>query len=159
MRRTLIAIMAFSLMLVSALPAAAAPNRGGPPTIASTAIAADDFDTLVTALLCTGNEGLLAAASSPRSNLTVFAPTDAAFAHRGITPANVCAVSGLSEILADHIVPGRYVEGRVLNSTTLTSLGGPLSVADDIAPKLVATNIQTANGVIHVINDVILVSN
>jgi len=164
MRRTFIVIMAFSLMLVAAAPAFAkggppsdGPNRVGPPTIASTAIEAGIFDTLVTALTCDGNEVLLAAASTPRSNLTVFAPTDDAFAELGLNPGNICdAELPLFDILADHIVSGRYVEGRVLNSTTLPALGGPLSVEADIAPKLVATNIQTANGVIHVIDTVIV---
>jgi uncharacterized surface protein with fasciclin (FAS1) repeats len=160
MRRTFIVIVAFSLMLVAALPAAAAPKRATPPTIASTAIEAGSFTTLVAALSCTGNEALLAAASTPRSNLTVFAPTDAAFGNLGLNAGNICAAPlPLFDILADHIVPGRYVEGRVLNTSTLSSLGGSLSVAEDIAPKLVATNIQTSNGVIHVINEVILVSN
>ena len=159
MRRTFIAIMAFSLMLVTALPAAAAPNRATPPTIASTAIEAGSFTTLVAALSCNDDtRALLAAASTPRSNLTVFAPTDTAFGKLGLSAGNICSAElPLFDILADHIVAGRYVEGRVLNSTTLPSLGGPLAVSDVVAAHLLATNIQTSNGVIHVIDNVLLI--
>jgi transforming growth factor-beta-induced protein len=183
MRRLLVSAMAASLLLaVVAGPATARPasvTAGNAPTIASTAVAADDFNALVLAVGCF--DDLLAAVTNPRSNLTVFAPTDAAFADAlgfddaddllatvsAIPADEVCgAVAGLvggpdalRGILADHIVPGRFVEGRVLNSTTLNSLGGPVSVADDIAPVLVATNIQTSNGVIHVIDEVLLLDN
>lgn len=183
MRRVIISAVAASLMLVGvAGPVSARPASvpaGNAPTIASTATAADDFNALVLAVSCF--DDLAAAVTSPRSNLTVFAPTDAAFADAlgfadadellstvaSIPADEVCGAvasivggpDALKAILADHIVPGRYVAGRVLNSTTLDSLGGPLSVADDIAPVLVATDIQTSNGVIHVIDEVLLLDN
>ena len=72
---------------------------------------------------------------------------------------NICGVAGLREILVDHVVPGRYVEGRILQSQTLDALGGPLDVADDIAPVLVDTDIHTSNGTIHVIDSVLLLDN
>jgi transforming growth factor-beta-induced protein len=164
MRRLLIGAIAASLMMVGLSgPALARPvtvPAGNAPTIASTAVAAGSFDTLVAAVSCTG---LISAIDSPSDpQLTVFAPTDAAFAELGLDADNICTTfdqETLTGILADHIVPGRYVAGRVLNSTTLNSLGGPLSVADDLAPVLVATNIQTSNGVIHVIDEVLLLEN
>ncbi|TVR36666.1 MAG: hypothetical protein EA388_03295, partial [Nitriliruptor sp.] len=67
-----------------------------------------------------------------------------------------CDVVGLRGILLDHVVPGRYVEGRILQSQTLDALGGPLDVANDIAPVLQTTDIHTSNGTIHVINSVLL---
>jgi uncharacterized surface protein with fasciclin (FAS1) repeats len=183
MRRLFISVLAASLMLVGVAGAASARPASVPagkaPTIASTAVAAGDFNALVLAVSCF--DDLLAAVTNPRSNLTVFAPTDAAFADAlgfesaeqllstvaSIPADEVCGVvaglvggpDALKGILADHIVPGRFVAGRVLNSTTLNSLGGPLSVADDIAPVLVATNIQSSNGVIHVIDEVLLLDN
>ena len=79
MRRILIGVVAASLMLVGVAGPATARGHAGPPTIASTAVGAGVFTTLVTALTCEGNEDLLAAVSTPKSNLTVFAPTDEAF--------------------------------------------------------------------------------
>jgi uncharacterized surface protein with fasciclin (FAS1) repeats len=161
MRRTFLApLLAATLLLVGiAGPAAARPaaDRGQAPTIASTAVAAGSFDTLVAAVSCTGLLGAIDSPSDPQ--LTVFAPTDAAFAELGLNPGNVCATPGLAGILRDHIVPGRYTAGRVLQAGTLSSLGGPLDVAVDLAPRLVATNIQTTNGVIHVIDEVLLLDN
>jgi uncharacterized surface protein with fasciclin (FAS1) repeats len=161
MRRTFLApLLAATLLLVGvAGPAAARPanNPGKAPTIASTAVAAGSFDTLVAAVSCTG---LIDAIDSPSdAQLTVFAPTDAAFADLGLNPGNVCDTPGLVDILLDHVVSGRYPAGRVLQAGSLASLGGPLDVAQDLAPRLVATDIQTSNGVIHVLDEVLLLDN
>jgi transforming growth factor-beta-induced protein len=165
MRRSfLVPFLAASLLLVLvAGPAAArsdAAPRGKAPTIAGTAVAAGSFSTLVAAVSCTGLLGAIDDPSDPQ--LTVFAPTDAAFATLGLDEDNICSTFSTEEltgILADHIVPGRYPAGRVLQAGTLSSLGGPLDVAADLAPVLVTTDIQTANGVIHVIDEVLLLDN
>lgn len=183
MRRLLVSVTAASLMLIGvAGPASSRPaevTAGTAPTIASTAAAAEDFNALLLAVGC--YDDLLGAVTNPRSNLTVFAPTDAAFADAlgfesadellatvgTLAPDEVCGtVAGivggeatLKGILADHVVPGRYMAGRVLNSTTLESLGGPIDVAEDLAGVLVATDIQSSNGVIHVIDEVLLLDN
>jgi uncharacterized surface protein with fasciclin (FAS1) repeats len=172
MRRTFLApFLAASLLLtLVAGPAAARPTTvpaKNAPTIASTAVAAGDFNTLVAAVSCTGLLGAIDSPSDPQ--LTVFAPTDTAFGELGLTAATICPDPGAEEyeaelialrgILADHIVPGRYTAGRVLQAGSLTSLGGPLDVAEDLAPRLTATNIQTSNGVIHVIDEVLLLDN
>lgn len=164
MRRTfIVSVLAASLLLaLVAGPAAARPARpAGPPTIASTAIANGNFDTLVTALVCTDLVGLV---SDPRNNLTVFAPTDAAFAKANLNPGNVCPESAagkaaLADILADHVVAGRYPSGRVLVNESLTAVSGRnLTVQGDLLPKLNLDllDLQTSNGVIHVLNEVIL---
>jgi uncharacterized surface protein with fasciclin (FAS1) repeats len=149
------------LLLLIAGPAAARPNSvpaGNAPTIASTAVGAGQFTTLVAAVSCTGLVGAIDRPSDPQ--LTVFAPTDAAFADLGLNAGNVCGAfdeATLTAILRDHIVPGRYPAGRVLANDSLTaSSGRELSVANDLGPRLVTTNIATSNGVIHVIDAVIL---
>jgi uncharacterized surface protein with fasciclin (FAS1) repeats len=161
MRRTFLApFLAASLLLVLvAGPAAARPASvpGNAPTIASTAAAAGSFSTLVAAVSCTGLLGAIDSPTDPQ--LTVFAPTDDAFGELGLNADNICGVDGLGDILADHIVPGRYAAGRVLQSATLTSLGGPIDVAGDLAEVLVATDLHVSNGVIHVIDEVLLLDN
>jgi uncharacterized surface protein with fasciclin (FAS1) repeats len=160
MRRTLVTVLAAGLLLVGLMgPAVARPaSPGKAPTIASTAVAAGSFDTLVAALICTDLVGLVDSPSDPQ--LTVFAPTDDAFADLGLTADNICDAfdsDSLTAILADHVVVGRYPLGRVAAAGELTAFSGrTLSVADDLAPKLVATDINTANGVIHVIDEVLL---
>jgi uncharacterized surface protein with fasciclin (FAS1) repeats len=166
MRRTFLApfLAASLLLMLVAGPAAARPASvpGNAPTIASTAIAAGSFSTLVAAVSCT--PGLLEAIDSPTDpQLTVFAPTDDAFLNAipgvPLNAGNVCTVDGLAEILADHIVPGRYSAGRVLENESLTALSGrSLSVADDLLPKLnlELLDLHTSNGVIHVLDQVIL---
>jgi uncharacterized surface protein with fasciclin (FAS1) repeats len=163
MRRTfVISVLAASLLLaLVAGPAAARPSSvpaGKAPTIASTAVGAGQFTTLVAAVSCTGLIGAIDSPSDPQ--LTVFAPTDAAFGMLGLDAGNVCDAvdeATLTAILLDHIVPGRYPAGRVLSNDSLTALSGrELSVATDLGPKLETTDIATSNGVIHVINAVIL---
>ena len=187
MRRLLVGVVAASLMLVGiAGPATARPGNAGPPTIASVATQTDDLSLLVTALDCAD---LVGAVASPRDNLTVFAPTNEAFldllgfdsvedlvaavnaGFNGDACAAVATILGggdeeagaaaLTKVLLYHVVPGRYVEQRVVRTDSLPTLNGePIVVAEtfggDDAVGLVATNIQTSNGVVHVIDEVLL---
>jgi uncharacterized surface protein with fasciclin (FAS1) repeats len=157
MRKTLVAVLAAVLGLMMAMPAAASPARSKAPTIASIAVGGG-FDTLVAAVSCTG---LISAIDDPTdTQLTVFAPTDEAFAALGLDASNVCSVPGLASILTYHIVPGRLPAARVVRSTSLATLNGAsISVSGATlngSTNIVATNLQASNGVVHVIDAVLL---
>ncbi|MEM8487252.1 MAG: fasciclin domain-containing protein [Bacteroidota bacterium] len=123
-----------------------------------------EFETLLAALAATD----LVGAVSGRTIFTVFAPTDAAFAELGLNPHNVGDLDkdALSNILLYHVVPGRKVASIVLGSESLTAAqGGTLKVdADNVAlidanggsAGIVGVDIAARNGIIHVIDSVVL---
>ncbi len=133
--------------------------------IVDTAIAAGSFKTLVAAVQAAG----LAEALKGPGPFTVFAPTDEAFAKlpKGtvetlLKPENK---GKLAEILKYHVVPGRFLAADVLAAPAFASLTGQrVDIAmSSGAPmidgaKIVKTDIITSNGVIHVIDSVIMPS-
>ncbi len=138
-----------------------------PPTqnIVQTAQAAGNFTTLVTALQATG----LDAALSGTNRLTVFAPTDAAFA--ALPPGTVSNLllpenlPTLSSILLYHVVDGGAFASTVLGSPYLTSLNGqrldislPMGVPTVENATITVTDILCSNGIIHVIDAVMIPS-
>ena len=120
------------------------------------------FTTLLTALKVTGLDKTL----SQAGEYTVFAPTDAAFA--ALPAATLQALladpATLTKILSYHVVSGNVMAADVATSTSLTSLEGqPIQVtASGSTVKLngdttvTATDVATSNGVIHVIDKVLL---
>ena len=120
------------------------------------------FTTLLTALKVTGLDKTL----SQAGEYTVFAPTDAAFA--ALPAATLQALladpATLTKILSYHVVSGNVMAADVATSTSLTSLEGqPIQVtASGSTVKLngdttvTATDVVTSNGVIHVIDKVLL---
>ena len=130
--------------------------------IVDTAIAAGDFDTLVAALQAAG----LVDALKGDGPFTVFAPTDAAFAAlpEGTIDTLLADPTGdLTQILLYHVVPGKVMaadvtdglEAETLQGSMATFMvgGGAVMIGD---ATVVATDIETSNGVIHVIDAVIL---
>jgi transforming growth factor-beta-induced protein len=126
-----------------------------------------EFNTLVAAVV---EAGLVEDLQGP-GPFTVFAPTDAAFAELGITPANVGSVPNLAEVLRYHVVAGRVFSDD-LTTGPVTTLQGQtiyidatnLTIADNGSTELAnlitaALNVQGTNGVIHVIDKVLLPSN
>ena len=124
-----------------------------------------EFETLLAALAAAD----LVDAVSGRSIFTVFAPTDAAFAKLGLNPHNVGDAldkETLTNILLYHVVPGRKVASVVLGAESLTAAqGGMLKVdADNVAlidangrsAGIVGVDIAARNGIIHVIDTVVL---
>lgn len=123
-----------------------------------------EFETLLAALAAAD----LVGAVSGKTIFTVFAPTDAAFAKLGLNPHNVGDLdkAALTNILLYHVVPGRKVASVVLASETLTAAqGGMLKVdADNVAlidanggsAGIVGVDIAARNGIIHVIDSVVL---
>jgi len=140
--------------------AAESPKQG---TIADIAIANGNFTTLVAALSCTG---LVPAVSDPHASLTVFAPTDSAFKKLGLTANNICRLpkSLLTKILTYHVAGQELFAKDVLAAKKIKMLSGLYtfpSVRNGNAylnwySKIVATDIDASNGVIHVIDHVLI---
>ena len=142
-----------------AAPAAAASDD----TIADIAIANGNFTTLVAALSCTG---LVPAVADPAANLTVFAPTDAAFGKLGLRASNICKLpkNVLTKILTYHVVGEELFAADVLAKRRIQMLSGLYtfpSVRNGNAylnwyAQITATDIDASNGVIHVLNNVLI---
>ncbi|MCS6909495.1 MAG: fasciclin domain-containing protein [Anaerolineales bacterium] len=120
-----------------------------------------NFTTLVTAVKAAGLEGALRG-SGP---FTIFAPTDAAFAKlpAGTVAALLKDPAALSNILLYHVVSGDVRAAQVVNLTSATTLqGAPVSISVSGGTvrinnaRVTATDIPTSNGIIHVIDTVIL---
>jgi uncharacterized surface protein with fasciclin (FAS1) repeats len=135
------------------------------PTIVDVAIAANaetgDFSTLIAAVLAADLAGPLSAVGQR----TVFAPTDAAFAAIGLDAAGVAALpkDALRDILLYHVTPGRRYAESVVSATRIRMSSGGftrISLRDGGAyindAQIVATDIPASNGIIHVIDGVLL---
>jgi uncharacterized surface protein with fasciclin (FAS1) repeats len=127
--------------------------------IVDTAVAAGNFKTLATAL---GAAGLVDTLKG-KGPFTVFAPTDAAFAK--IPKADLDALladkAKLTAVLTYHVVPGKVMAKDVKAGKVKTVQGGEITVATAAGvtvdgAKVSATDIVADNGVIHVIDSVIM---
>jgi transforming growth factor-beta-induced protein len=142
------------------------------PTIAAIAAANPDFSTLVAALAAAEFDLLSDPLAGP---FTVFAPTNAAFAQAlsdlGLTAEELLASDELAGILLYHVVPGIVMAADVVAAiaagdgiaTVATLQGENLTIAldgDDVVINdtsiVVDTDIVAWNGVIHVIDTVLL---
>lgn len=136
----------------------------GTPDIVDTAIAAGNFTTLVAAVQAADLVDTLRS----EGPFTVFAPTDDAFAKlpEGTVEQLLDNPDELRKILLYHVVPGSVKASQVvtLDSAT-TAQGSDVSIAVSGQTVTVdnatvtATDIETSNGVIHVIDTVILPKN
>jgi uncharacterized surface protein with fasciclin (FAS1) repeats len=131
--------------------------------IVDTAVAAGDFNTLVTAIKAAD----LAETLKGPGPFTVFAPTDAAFAK--LPPATLTSLlqpenkQKLASILTYHVVPGKVMAADVVKLTSAKTVNGQAvsirtrdgAVMVDNA-KVIQTDTVCSNGVIHVIDSVIL---
>jgi uncharacterized surface protein with fasciclin (FAS1) repeats len=153
-----------AVLLLSSILAVAAPaDNGGAKDIVDTAVAAGSFKTLVTALEAADLVGTLKGAGP----FTVFAPTDEAFAK---LPAGTLAdllkpenKDKLRAILTYHVVAGKVTAAKVVKLSSATTVngqdvrisasGGTVKVND---AQVIKTDIVASNGVIHVIDTVLL---
>ncbi len=157
------------MALVISLSAPALAFARG-PSIVDTAVAVNEdsggFSILIAALLA---EGELVNQLSARGQYTVFAPTDAAFEalfeETGRTAEAVLADQDLlSAVLSYHVAPGVRQERSVTRANRINTLNGDflrvsgttLTDANGRQANIVATDIRTSNGVIHVIDRVVL---
>ena len=144
-------------LLLASVPARAADD------IVDTAVKAGSFNTLVAAVKAAGLVETLKGAGP----FTVFAPTDEAFAKlpKGtvedlLKPENKAK---LTSILTYHVVPGKImskdIAGKALKAKSVQgaeiSVDATKGVMVDTA-KVVTADIETSNGVIHVIDKVLM---
>lgn len=128
--------------------------------IVDIAVSAGSFQTLVTAVQVAG---LVDTLKSP-GPFTVFAPTDDAFAKLppGTVETLVQNIPQLTRILTYHVVPGKLMAADIAKLNSLTSVeGSPIKVdtSDGFEVKnatVISPDIEADNGVIHVIDTVIL---
>jgi uncharacterized surface protein with fasciclin (FAS1) repeats len=127
--------------------------------IVDTAVAAGQFNTLATALKAAG---LIDTLKGP-GPFTVFAPTDAAFAK--IPKADLDALlkdkAKLTAVLTYHVVPGKVMAKDVKAGNVKTVQGGELTLGTTGGvtvnqAKVVKADVVASNGVIHVIDSVVL---
>ncbi len=133
--------------------------------IVDTAIAAGSFKTLVKAVQAAG----LVATLKGKGPFTVFAPTDDAFAKlpKGTVEGLLKDIPKLKAVLTYHVVPGKVMAADVVKMNSAKTVQGQ-SIKIDASKwhlhknakvndaNIVKTDIVTDNGVIHVIDKVIL---
>jgi transforming growth factor-beta-induced protein len=133
-----------------------------PPSVVDIALANENFTTLVEAVVKAG----LVDALSSAGPFTIFAPTndafDALFDQLGISGVDDLTAEQLAPILTYHVVPGNIVSTDLSNGQVGTLNEGS-SLTVDLSngvmineSKVIAADIQGTNGVIHVIDQVLL---
>jgi uncharacterized surface protein with fasciclin (FAS1) repeats len=125
---------------------------------------AGTFDTLIAAVLAA--DPAVADALAGDDQLTVFAPTDDAFAALELTPDNIgdLGQAFLTDVLLYHVTAGRLLAADVLALEQIEMLaGGSLMQAggvltDNLGGKatIIVTDVEASNGVIHAIDAVVL---
>jgi uncharacterized surface protein with fasciclin (FAS1) repeats len=138
-------------------------HGGSEMDIIDTALEADDFNTLATAL----TEAELISALKAEGPFTVFAPTDAAFAAlpEGTLDSLLADKEQLSNVLLYHVVSGKVMAEDVLemDGAMVETLFGEeieISIKDGMVyindAQVTTTDIEASNGVIHVIDTVLV---
>ncbi len=170
MKRTLLLSFAALAIVVAACGSAASPTPA-PATpapsaaagdIVETATAAGSFKTLLTAATAAGLVDTL----KGEGPLTVFAPTDEAFAAlpAGTLDSLLADTEALKKVLLYHVVSGKVTSDQVVKLTSADSVeGSPIAISvkdgkvylNDSA-MVVTADVMTSNGVIHIIDKVIL---
>ena len=151
-------------MMLLGFGAAASDRAAAQADIVETAVANGQFQTLLAAAEAAG---LVETLRGP-GPLTVFAPTDAAFAR--LPPGTVQTLlrpenrAQLTTLLGFHVVPGRITSGDLAGKAVRldTAAGLPLMVDATRTPAnvggapLAAPDVEASNGIIHVVDGVIL---
>lgn len=175
--RNLAVAILLIVALIGVVPAFAQDAAATTPTIADLVVASTtadtpEFTTLLAAVQA-ADPAVLDLLSSADANVTVFAPTDAAFA-AALSTLNLSAEdllankTLLTDILLYHVVPGAFraeaigaldgaMLGTMLPEQALTIAAGDSGVTINDA-SVVTADIQASNGVIHVIDAVLMPS-
>ncbi|HEU5104265.1 MAG TPA: fasciclin domain-containing protein [Solirubrobacterales bacterium] len=153
------------LVLVAAIAALALPvssaSAAASKNIVETAAANPKFSTLVSLVKKAGLVGVL----SGKTNYTVFAPTNAAFAKVPKKTLNELASNKamLKKVLLYHVLPGKVPASKVLKMKSAKTAEGSkvtFEVRGDNAfvndAKIIKTDVRCSNGIIHAINGVLL---
>lgn len=172
MRKFSAIFVLFALMALAVVPAFAQDEE---PTIVDIVVASASAEepefTVLLAAVQAADPAIAEALSDPDGVYTVFAPTDAAFValleELGMTAEEVLANTDLlNEVLLYHVVPGLFyaedvvaLDGALLG-TVLPGAALSVSVTDDGAfvndSTIVNTDIEASNGVVHVIDAVLV---
>ena len=179
MKRTKLFTITAMLAIFALVGAACSSDDDADATTTTTTVAAEEemeMGTIVDVAAGAGTfETLLAAATAAGlvdtlngdGPYTVFAPTDAAFAAlpEGTVEGLLEDPAALSEVLLYHVVSGKVLAADVVGLTSATTVqGSDVSISVDGGAVMVdganvtATDIEASNGVIHVIDAVILPS-
>jgi uncharacterized surface protein with fasciclin (FAS1) repeats len=152
-----LALAAGAGSLAASVPAAASSSQN----IVQVAASSPQFSTLVSLVKKAGLVGAL----SGSAKLTVFAPTNAAFAAVPKATLDELAAnrSLLVKVLEYHVVKGEVLASQVVKLHSVKTLEGA-NVKITLAggnvyvnkAKVIKTNVRASNGVIHVINEVLL---
>lgn len=148
------------LVLVLAVPFVFAANN---QSIVDIAVGSEDFETLTAAVVAAGLDGALSG-----GEWTVFAPTDAAFAKLGLDETNIASAftkAELTDILLYHVLTSAVSSEKakanqgdiVMGNGKIAGLKyfkGSLYINDD--SKVITPDVVASNGVIHVVDTVIL---
>jgi uncharacterized surface protein with fasciclin (FAS1) repeats len=154
--------VALALGAVALIVGSAGPAQTAEPTkdIVTTAVEAGNFNTLAKAL---AEAGLVETLKGP-GPFTVFAPTDEAFAKLppGTLEALLADKAKLTKVLTYHVVPGAVMAADVVKMSSAKTVEGQSVTIDTRGgvkvdnANVVKTDIVATNGVIHVIDAVIL---
>jgi uncharacterized surface protein with fasciclin (FAS1) repeats len=157
-----IALTAGALAAAAALALPGAASAAPKKDLVETAQAAGQFDTLVSLVKQAG----LAKTLSGGDDFTVFAPTDAAFDK---VPAKTLKALGndkaaLKQVLTYHVVAGKVPAKKVVKLSSAETVEGSkvrIKVRDGSVylngkTKVVKTDVRASNGIIHVINKVLI---
>ena len=163
--KTLKTLMALSLIAAAPVAAqnygSAESKKAETKNIVETAVAAGSFKTLAAALQAAG----LVETLSGKGPFTVFAPTDEAFAKlpAGTVEALLKDKEKLTAILTYHVVAGNVPSSEVVKLTSAKTVNGQdvkIKVMDGKVmvnnAQVVKADVKANNGVIHVIDTVIL---
>ena len=154
-------VLAFVLLVLGGTAAlAASPVEQADQTVVEIAVSDGRFETLVAALQAAGLVDTL----SGEGPFTVFAPDDAFEAlPAGALDSLLADTDALTEVLLYHVVPGNVLAEQVVTlesadtvlgePVTITVSGSAVKVND---ANVIITDIQGSNGVIHVIDAVLI---
>ena len=165
-RALALSVVGFTLAFAASIPSVVADHhesgKTGKQDIVAVASGAENFKTLVAAVKAAG----LVETLQGKGPFTVFAPTDEAFAKlpKGtvedlLKPENK---EKLVSVLTYHVVPGKVMAADVKTMEAKTVQGQPVNLKVSDAgvtvnnAKVVKTDLVANNGVIHVIDTVIL---
>jgi uncharacterized surface protein with fasciclin (FAS1) repeats len=157
LKRLIVLATAIAVLALPAAGASAAPSKN----IVETAASKPQFSTLVSLVKKAGLVGVL----SGKTNYTVFAPTNAAFAR--VPKATLDELGKdkamLKQVLLYHVLPGKVPASKVLKmksaktaegSKVTFSVRGKNAFVNDA--KIIKTDVRCSNGIIHAINGVLL---
>lgn len=151
-----------SMLMILVLSIAMVPSFSAEGDIVDIASGNEDFSVLVAAL----QEAELVSALQGEGPFTVFAPTDAAFTELlgalDITAADLLAHPQLSEVLLYHVVSGKVMSTDLSDGMAAATLQGEdlmVDLSDGVKineSAVITADIEATNGVIHVIDSVLV---